>query len=137
MTLQNLKNTNNRWIPIRNLVLAILAIALLIYILWQLRSVWRGPRIDIETPLAGSAVSSSLVSLRGSTDQVHRLLINGTIVPLQTDGDFAYTTSIGPGYSVVYIVGYDSHNKRSEQIEIPLFLAPVTHTNTSTTPPQS
>lgn len=90
-----------------------LAIIILGYGIFEGRRLLSGPRITIETPVSGSATSSSLVTIAGTAKNISFLTINGAPAYIDQTGRFFTTLSPAPGYAIFTVSASDRFGRRA------------------------
>ena len=85
------------------------------YGLFEARRLIEGPVITIESPVDGSATSSTGVIIAGTAENISFLTIND--LPYYTDkaGHFSELLSIPPGFTVLTVRAVDRFGRRTAQ----------------------
>lgn len=104
--------------------IAVGSIALL-FLLWNTRTLWRGPHITVTSPIAGAEIKNMPFVVSGSTDGVETLRINGRIITLDPSGMFNTREIVPDGYSEIVISGTDSR-ERTTTVVVPVYHPPTT-----------
>ncbi|HEV7449761.1 MAG TPA: hypothetical protein VGP13_04475 [Candidatus Paceibacterota bacterium] len=95
---------------------AIIAAILVVlgYGLFEARRIISGPELAIDSPIDGTATSSSVVTIVGTAQNISFLSINDK--PFYTDeaGKFVYRYSPPPGYTIVVARATDRFGRRAQ-----------------------
>lgn len=118
------KLQRNNWGVVGHILLGIIGVTGVVFLLWNTRSLWRGPRITIITPIPGAEIKTMPFTITGSTDGVDTLQINGRSVVLNPAGEFTTREIVPDGYSEIVISGTDTQN-RTKTVLIPVYHPPV------------
>lgn len=87
------------------LLLGALALALvLLYVVWQVRTYVRAPRLEVLEPSGQTEVTSSSLTVHGRTDPTADVTINGERTVIREDGTFEELVALGEGVSTLRIV---------------------------------
>lgn len=78
--------------------------AVLLYVVAQVRTYARPPRLDITEPLGAIEVSEPTIRVRGRTDSTAELAINGERAAVRDDGTFEETIGLGGGVNTLRFV---------------------------------
>jgi len=97
------------------ILLAVLAVALIGYGLFEARRLIEGPTITITAPKNGSATSTAALSVTGTARNISFLTINDH--PAYTDeaGNFAFTLSPPPGYASITVTARDRFGRSARK----------------------
>lgn len=77
------------------------------YGLFEGRKLLEGPRLTVESPVDGSATSTSMVVVSGEAHNIAFLSINGRQAYTDSRGHFTETLSPPPGYTVLVVEAED------------------------------
>jgi len=92
-----------------------IALALIGYGFFEARRLITGPVITIESPLSGTATSSSSVVVRGTAKNIAFLTINDRPAFTDEEGRFAERVSAPPGYTIFTVRGKDRFGRESSK----------------------
>ena len=96
-------------------VIALLALGMLTYALFEGRRLIEGPRITITSPRNGSATSSTGVLIAGEAQNISFLTINDKPAFTDESGHFEELLSPPPGYTVLTVAATDRFGRRALQ----------------------
>lgn len=97
------------WILLTRRSLAILigggsATAVLLYVLFNVRTFTRAPQLGVFDPPKDMEVRESALTVRGRTDATAELFMNGERTLVRDDGSFSETVGLGEGVNTLRIV---------------------------------
>lgn len=75
----------------------------------------RGPRINIISPLHGSATTTALVVIVGNAIHTNILSINGATTSPNLAGNFSESLLLAPGYNIMKIAAQDRYGRTVEE----------------------
>jgi hypothetical protein len=87
--------------------IVLLIVLILGYGFFEAHRVLSGPSLTIETPIDGSAISSTAVTLTGSARNISFLTINDAPAFIDEEGNFSATLSPAPGYAIFTVSARD------------------------------
>jgi len=99
--------------PITFIVLGVLALAILSYGVFEGRRIIEGPEISIESPINGSATSTTGVIIAGNAQNISFLTINDRPYFTDKQGNFSETVSLPPGLAVLTVAATDRFGRRT------------------------
>ena len=100
------------------LIFFIIAI-IVIYAIWRSLNYARGPEIRIDTPRPGSTVASSTVEIRGQALRITSLSLNGSVIPVDQQGNFDEIIVVFPGMNRLTISANDQFGRQTaEELDI-------------------
>ena len=85
------------------------------YGLFEARRIIEGPEVVIESPVSGSATSTSILTITGTAKNVSFLTINDKPAFTDEQGRFSLTLSPPTGYTVVTVASIDRFGRRASQ----------------------
>ena len=85
------------------------------YGLFEARRIIAGPELAIDSPIDGSATSTSLVTVSGRVKNISFLTINGHAASADEQGRFVYRYSPPVGYTVATVSATDRFGRRTEK----------------------
>ena len=95
---------------LHSLAVTVLCACLLFYITFQARHIITGPVITlIEEP--ASVTSSSIITLRGTTENIISLTLNGRTIYTNDAGYFKETLVLPLGYSILTLTAADRYGR--------------------------
>jgi hypothetical protein len=96
-------------------VIIVVIVLIVGYGLFEARKLIEGPVITIESPQAGTATSSDIVTVVGNAENIAFLTINDGPAYTDESGRFVYQYSPPPGYTVVTVAAVDRFGRRSSK----------------------
>lgn len=101
-------------IKVSQAVAGIIVIALLIggFLLFQYRSAFLDPNLEVTTPEENSVVPQEMV-IKGSTDPNVTLLVNDEPVTVDSNGEFSKTITAFPGETVITIEAENTFGRQT------------------------
>jgi hypothetical protein len=98
------------------LILIILAAAVLLgYFLYQARGYLFGPKIIIETPLAGEVIHDSYLEVKGQAKNIALLSLNGRQIFTDEKGNFDEGLLLAHGYNIIEITAQDKFGRITKE----------------------
>jgi hypothetical protein len=94
---------------------SLLLVVLIGYGAFEARKLWEGPRITIESPLDGSATSTSAIVVSGEAENISFLTINDAPAFTDESGHFTQVLSPPLGYTVVTVAATDRFGRRASK----------------------
>ena len=111
-----LKNPSNHT---KTLIGIMLCLFLVSYSLFAARGIIQNPRITIESPQNGAFIKTPTVSIRGNTNSLSSLTINGSVVPLHENNTFSNVIVLKEGYNIVVFEAEDRFGRKAfETLEL-------------------
>jgi len=87
----------------------------------------RGPRIELATPVNGSATTTALITIAGRAIHTSVLAINGATTSPDIAGAFSERLLLAPGYNIMKVTAEDRYGRRVEEtIEMTLIREQLT-----------
>ncbi len=83
------------------------------YGLFEARRIIAGPEVTIVSPADGAAVAGPTLTVRGTAKNVSFFTINDSPAFTDPSGNFSYTLSPAPGYTVVTVASIDRFGRRA------------------------
>jgi cytoskeleton protein RodZ len=83
---------------------ALIAVAALAYLFFEVRSFTRAPTLFVADPPEGSEAHSNTIVVRGTTDPAAEVRLNGEQTFVKSDGGFEETIGVSAGVNVLRIV---------------------------------
>lgn len=103
----------------KKLFVALVALAVVGYGLFEARRLLGGPSIAIDSPLDGTATSSQIVTVSGEARNISFLTINDAPAFTDEQGRFSLRLSPPPGYAIFTVAATDRFGRRaSAQVRI-------------------
>ncbi|MEK7514713.1 MAG: hypothetical protein AAB587_02730 [Patescibacteria group bacterium] len=87
----------------------------LLYTLYQSRSLIEGPQIVILSPRDGSSVAERVVEVRGNTSRVARIFFNDSPIFVDDKGNFKELFALSKGYNIVKVSATDKFGRVKEK----------------------
>ncbi|MEK9201514.1 MAG: hypothetical protein AAB944_00930 [Patescibacteria group bacterium] len=88
----------------------------LLYIFYQGKSIIEGPLISIQSPINGATITSSLIEVRGISDNIARISLNDRPIFIDEEGFFKEKILLSPGYNIIKLTAADKFGRVKEQI---------------------
>jgi len=85
------------------------------YGIFEARRIVAGPQLVVDSPLDGSATSSTLVTVVGRVKNISFLTINDHTASANEQGQFVYRYSPPPGYTALTVAATDRFGRRVEE----------------------
>lgn len=93
----------------------------LFYVLFQVRTYTRAPRLEVLEPPQDLEVREPTVTLRGRTDATAEVSINGERTAVRPDGDFEETIGVGEGVNTLRVVARSIGGRETTVVREALF----------------
>jgi len=93
----------------------LLALLFITYILFQARYLLLGPLVTIETPNNHAELSGALVTIKGTTFNTSKLLLNDRQIFVDQTGHFQEELLLPMGYTVMNLTALDRFGREREQ----------------------
>jgi hypothetical protein len=118
---------------IRLAIGGIIAALIIAYAVWRSLDYVRGPVIDVWSPIDGSGIASSTVTITGQALRVNNLGLNGDAISVDEKGDFSQTIVIFPGMNIITLTASDQFGRstKKELDLVGLDAFPARNTNTA------
>ena len=97
----------------RRFIIIIAVLVIVAYGLFEGRRIIEGPTITIESPIDGSATSSSGVIISGEAQNISYLTINDKPAFTDEKGHFAELLSLPPGFTILTVAAQDRFGRRT------------------------
>jgi len=102
----------------------IIVTILVAYGLFQSRTLLEGPNVAIEYPADGATVHESMVQIKGSTENISSITLNGRSIHVRQNGVFREPVVLSQGYNIVTVTATDrfgrTNTNRLELVHEPL-----------------
>lgn len=89
------------------LIIGVFALLIIGYGLFQAKKIISGPQISVTTPLSGSTVSESEVSIAGLTQNISAISLNDRPIFIDESGNFSEKLMLYPGYNIIKLKAED------------------------------
>jgi cytoskeletal protein RodZ len=111
--------TKSFFFSLKGGVFLVIALVILIYLGFQVSSIFIGPELTVSTPQNGITTEESVVEVRGETDPYAILEINGESTYVGLDGTFRKSLYVFSGDQKIRIVAKNRFGKESvEEITV-------------------
>ncbi len=107
--------TRNFFFSLKGGLLALAAGIILIYLAFQLSSIFLGPELVVKTPKSGTSIEQNIVEVTGETDPYAILEINGESSYVGLDGSFRKSLYVFSGNQKITIVAKNRFGKETVQ----------------------
>lgn len=89
------------------------------YSLFQSRNLIKGPQVNLITPITGSTLANSLVTIEGNASNISFITLNDRQIFVDNLGNFREELLLSPGYNVWTIEARDKFGRIvSKKIEL-------------------
>ena len=92
----------------------IVFITIVIYAISRSMNYARGPKILLTEPVNNSYTASTTVSFRGVVERAHNFAINGTVVPIDEQGNFEDKIIVFPGINTITLEAKDQFGRNTK-----------------------
>lgn len=86
------------------------------YILYQTKNLIRGPEIVIESPAKSLISDKSNIEIKGTTERIAHLFLNGRRIFTDEGGRFVEKLLLAPGYNIIRLEAKDKFGRRTSQV---------------------
>jgi hypothetical protein len=101
--------------PLTIFFIVVAAVGFLGYGLFESRKIIEGPVITIESPLDGSATSSTSLRIAGTAENISFLSINDKPSFTDETGHFAELLSLPPGFTILTVAATDRFGRKTSR----------------------
>lgn len=98
---------------IRNIIVAIVVLALLGYIGYEVKKIFTPPMLVIESPQEDLITTEKFIEVKGKTDQEAVVVINGREILADKGGCFSQTLDLQNGLNIINITAQKKHGAES------------------------
>lgn len=99
-----------------NMTIGITAsVLLLLYIALQVRTILQPPTLVISSPQNGVSIGEPTITVSGETDPGATMLLNGTEIKNNDEGQFSETIDLRPGLNTITITAQKKHGKTTTE----------------------
>ncbi|MEK7179918.1 MAG: hypothetical protein AAB706_00415 [Patescibacteria group bacterium] len=91
------------------------SLIILLYIFYQGKNIIEGPIISIQSPINGATLTSSLIEVRGISDNIAQISLNDRPIFIDEKGFFRERILLSPGYNIIKLRGEDKFGRSKEQ----------------------
>lgn len=113
----------------------IVLLVVFFYVVFQVRTYTRPPRLDVFEPPADSEVQEPTVTVRGRTDATAEVSINGGRTAVRSDGTFEEELGVGEGVNTLRVVAQSIGGRETLAVREVLF-RPVVQSQAPDTRPE-
>lgn len=89
----------------------ILIILIASYAIWRSLNYARGPAITISEPVNGSSAATSTLTIKGHVDRVNNLVMDGSPITIDEQGNFTQSVIVFPGLNEIEFVAKDQFGR--------------------------
>lgn len=114
------------------ILIGILLVLFVAYALYEGRGLFYGPTIDV--PDATVTVYDATTIVRGHTERITELLLNGKTIPVTEEGDFAETLILAPGSNYLVLEARDARGRKTQKVVHVVFVTTGGAASPSQTP---
>lgn len=113
MTALRTKNT------VKYSIVALISLLILGYSYLKLRDIISGPDITLIWPPNGASLSNPLVTIKGKTERITQLYLNGRKIFTDEKGNFSEPILMAKGYNVFEVKAQDKFGRQAiEKLEV-------------------
>ncbi len=107
--------TRTSFLRLIKICAAILIASIIIgYAIWRSLNYARGPHIEIFEPKDGSATTTNTITVRGRSERINNLTLNGNAVFIDEQGNFSEVIILFPGINRLTVAGRDQFGRSTE-----------------------
>jgi len=99
---------------LKNVGIAVVAIAAMSYLGWQIRSMITPPELLVFSPADGYVTESPIIKIHGQTSSIARVYLNGQELPTNGGGRFEQELTLSPGINTITLSAKKRHGKTTE-----------------------
>jgi hypothetical protein len=104
---------------IRIVVIALFALLIACYALFQARNLILGPQVSITAPAPGETIDSPLVTITGTAKNITYISLNDRQIFVDEKGDFSESLLASPGYNTWELEAKDKFGRIvSKKVEV-------------------
>ena len=107
---------NFRHANIKNIVFAILLVAILGYTYFQMQNIVTGPVITITEPKNGAVLTSSHIEVIGTTKNISNINLNDRQIFIDESGAFKEKLLLSPGYNIITLRAKDKFGRETKNV---------------------
>jgi len=107
---------NFRHANIKNVIFAILLVAILGYTYFQMQNLVTGPVINISEPQNGATLTSSRIEVIGTTENISGINLNDRQIFIDESGAFKEKLLLSPGYNIITLRAEDKFGRETKKI---------------------
>jgi len=96
---------------LRAILILLAALAIIIYLIWQINFIISAPEIEIFYPANDITTPNNILILTGKTEHEVKLKINDQEIILESDNTFSQTLNLSPGLNIIKIEGKKKYSK--------------------------
>ena len=100
---------------LKTIVICLFLVLLFGYGIFEIWNYATGPKIVLASPLNGSAVSESLISIDGQGKNTKEITLNDRPIVVDEAGRFSEKVLLSYGYNVLELKAEDRFGKKTEQ----------------------
>jgi len=111
-------------------LIIIVALSLIGYLGWQVRSIIKPPELSLYSPENGYVTTKYELLVHGQTNQESQVYVNGKEIPSEADGQFRQTINLSPGINTITVSAKKKHGKSISLVRhVTLKTNPITYNN--------
>jgi cytoskeletal protein RodZ len=113
LPLKVIKNTNTLILPkiAKNIAIALLIIACLVYLGFEIKSNYSPPNLEIITPEDNTIISENIIDIKGKVTKESQVTINGQEVFIDPEGVFSEQIVLKQGLNTIEIAARKEHSQ--------------------------
>lgn len=104
----------------KKLFLVVTVITIISAVIWyaylQSRALIAGPYVNVISPLNGSSFNEPLIQIRGETERVSHIEINGRSIFIDDNGNFTELLLLEQGYNIIEIIAEDRFERNTQKV---------------------
>ncbi len=94
--------------------LALFAIIIVVYSVFQARNIIFGPSIDLTSPIDGETYTAALIDIKGIVHNANTFTIDDNPVLTDKNGGFDNQLLLSPGYNIIKVQAGDKFGKTTK-----------------------
>jgi len=110
-----IKPYENGKLIFKTLIIAVFVIIILGYSVFQAQKIIKGPQIAVSSPINGSLVAASSVSITGVAKNISDISLDGRPIFIDESGNFSEKLLLYPGYNVIKLKAQDKFGAVTEK----------------------
>ncbi len=83
------------------------------YAIWRSLNYFRGPEIVVFEPINGSSIATSTAIIRGQAERINNILLNGSPIVIDEQGNFGQIITIFPGINILTFNASDQFDRKT------------------------
>lgn len=97
-------------------VVSTTVVLLMVYGVYQARTLITGPKLQLESPLDGSAFVNPLITIAGNAHNISIITLNDRPISTDQQGNFSEKLLLSPGYTIIKVQASDKFGRETQQL---------------------